>query len=379
MKQQKPSFKILPNANTLLSGAAVLSLSIMTGSLTILAAGGMTAKEIPASMESSALPEVSPEPESTVFSPDLAASFESSDEIFNGISDGISDETSERTFDGTSEAISDEDSIETFNGISDGTSEGTSNTISDEASDTSSPENTEEISVASSQEISEEISDTPSEEISEELTEELPTAAESHPEQDPFQKYYASTVFNDYNVALDTAMGPMMYYCQHDSHWADYLYGGSDRISQYGCGPTTAAMIVNAFGNTGGEISPREMADWSAAYGYYAPKSGSYHDYIPAVLSAFDLKVESVQERTPEHVLSLLRSGHILVALMGKGTLTRSGHFIILRRANPDGSIGIADPNSYDNSCRDWDLQLILSELKKTYDGGGPLWAVSSY
>ena len=195
---------------------------------------------------------------------------------------------------------------------------------------------------------------------------------------DPFENYYGTSTFNDYNVYLDTAMGPMSYYNQHDSHWGSYLYGGQDTISKYGCGPTTAAMIVSAFGNVNGSITPKEMANWSASYGYFAPKSGSYHDYIPAVLSAFDLIVDSVKdgERTPEHVAELLNSGHILVALMGKGALTNGGHFIIITKQNPNGTVCIADPNSYNNTNKEWSPAQLMRELKKNYDAGGPLWSV---
>lgn len=189
---------------------------------------------------------------------------------------------------------------------------------------------------------------------------------------------YAPSTFNDYNVVLDTELGPMMYYCQHDSHWAQYPYGGQDPLTSYGCGPTTAAMIVNAFGNISGQITPKEMADWSASYGYYAPHSGSYHDYIPAVLSAFDLIVDSVQDRSVENASALLQSGHILVALMGPGALTNGGHFIIITKVNEDGTFSIADPNSYDNSVKSWDADQIIRELKKNYDGGGPLWSVTA-
>ena len=193
---------------------------------------------------------------------------------------------------------------------------------------------------------------------------------------DPFENYYGTSTFNDYNVYLDTALGPMPYYNQHDSHWASYLYGGQDSISKYGCGPTTAAMIVSAFGNVNGSITPKEMSNWSAAYGYFAPKSGSYHDYIPAVLSAFDLVVDSVQDRSPANIANLLNNGHILVALMGKGALTNGGHFIIITKQNANGSISIADPNSYPNSQKDWDPAQIMRELKQNYDAGGPLWSV---
>lgn len=195
---------------------------------------------------------------------------------------------------------------------------------------------------------------------------------------DPFEKYYGTSTFNDYNVYLDTALGPMSYYNQHDSHWGSYLYGGKDSISKYGCGPTTAAMIVSAFGNVNGSITPKEMANWSAAYGYYAPKSGSYHDYIPAVLSAFDLIVDSVsaENRTPAGIADLLNNGHILVALMGKGALTNGGHFIIITKQNPNGTVSIADPNSYPNTQKEWDPAQLMRELKKNYDAGGPLWSI---
>ena len=195
---------------------------------------------------------------------------------------------------------------------------------------------------------------------------------------DPFENYYGSSTYNDYNVYLDTALGSMPYYNQHDSHWRDFLYGGTDSISKYGCGPTTAAMIVSAFGNVNGSITPKEMANWSAAYGYYAPKSGSYHDYIPAVLSAFDLIVDSVsaENRTPAGIADLLNNGHILVALMGKGALTNGGHFIIITKQNPNGTVSIADPNSYPNTQKEWDPAQLMRELKKNYDAGGPLWSV---
>lgn len=196
---------------------------------------------------------------------------------------------------------------------------------------------------------------------------------------DPFENYYGSSTYNDYNVYLDTALGSMPYYNQHDSHWRDFLYGGTDSISKYGCGPTTAAMIVSAFGNVNGSITPKEMASWSAAYGYFAPKSGSYHEYIPAVLSAFDLIVDTVkaEDRTTAHLQELLNNGHICVALMGKGALTKGGHFIIITKQNANGTVAIADPNSYPNTQKDWNPEQLLRELKKNYDAGGPLWSVA--
>lgn len=178
-----------------------------------------------------------------------------------------------------------------------------------------------------------------------------------------------------YSCMLDTAMGPLLYYNQGDIRWKEYLYGGQDRISKYGCGPVCVAMIINSFSPQG--VTPIEMADWSAANGYYARQSGSYHGLIPGSISAFGLQVESVTDRTPGHVSDLLANGHVLVALMGKGSLTQNGHFIIIAQLCGNGNVYIADPASYENSTKEWDLQLLMDELKRSYDSGGPLWAVS--
>ena len=183
---------------------------------------------------------------------------------------------------------------------------------------------------------------------------------------------------NSYDAAiLDTSMGPMYYYNQGDTRWSSYLYGGSDPMLQYGCGPTAAAMLISSFTNGGEAITPVTIADWSSANGYYAPQSGSYHSLIPAVLTAYGFHVESVKDHSPQNAASLLSSGHILVALMGKGSLTQNGHFVLITKLLPDGNVSIADPNSFDNSTCEWELPFLMEELKKVYDSGAPLWAVS--
>lgn len=178
----------------------------------------------------------------------------------------------------------------------------------------------------------------------------------------------------DYQVMIDTAMGPMLYYSQADSHWGDYLYGGMDPMRQYGCGPTVVAMLINAFTET--SVNPLEMAEWSAANGCYAPQSGSYHSIIFNALSAYGLKVESAAGINHDRAVELLRSGHVLVALMGKGTFSNGGHFIIITNILENGNVCIADCGNYNNTTMEWNLDQILAELKSATDAGGPLWSV---
>lgn len=182
---------------------------------------------------------------------------------------------------------------------------------------------------------------------------------------------------SQYSVMLDTSMGPMLYYNQSDIRWADYLYGGGDPMKKYGCGPTAVSMLINSFSPNCSGATPVNMADWAAANGEYAPKGGSYHSLIPDSLSAYGLDVEGVKDRSLKNVSSLLGSGHIMVALMGRGALTQNGHFILITKLLENGNVHIADPNSYTNSTKEWSLEQLLSELKGSHDSGGPMWSVS--
>lgn len=180
-----------------------------------------------------------------------------------------------------------------------------------------------------------------------------------------------------YLVMLDTSMGPMLYYNQGDARWASYLYGGEDPMGTYGCGPTAVSMLINSFSCDSLGVTPVNLADWAFANGEYAPKGGSYHSLIPNALSGFGLQVESIRDYSRENAADLLATKHILVALMGKGSLTENGHFILITKLLDNGNVHIADPNSYENSTKEWNLEQLLSELKDSRDHGAPLWAVS--
>ena len=206
----------------------------------------------------------------------------------------------------------------------------------------------------------------------------LPSKSASSPEgqegPEPQEQRQEAGEAQIYSIMLDTAAGPMIYYNQGDLRWADHLYGGEDPMKEYGCGPTVLAMLANSFTST--SITPDLAADWASANGYFAPQSGSYHSLIPEGLAAFGLQTESVAIPSPEAILERLSQGHLLVALMGKGALTQSGHFIIITQIAGNRQVYIADPNNYQNCWIPWSLDQLTAELKACYDSGGPLWAV---
>lgn len=174
---------------------------------------------------------------------------------------------------------------------------------------------------------------------------------------------------------LTSSVGLLTYYSQSDERWAGALYGGRDRLAGYGCGPTVMAMLVTSF--TGETCLPSDMAEWASANNYWSPGSGTKHDFIPECAAAFGFKAEAFQNYTQEGVLAELTSGNILVALMGPGHFTTSGHFIIIADYWSGSQVRVADPASLERTQTPWDLQLILDELNYGANGGGPLWSIS--
>lgn len=178
-------------------------------------------------------------------------------------------------------------------------------------------------------------------------------------------------------TSIPSSVGTLTYYKQNDPRWAEALYGGSDPISVYGCGPTVLAMLVTSF--TEQTMTPDAMAQWAAANHYWAAGSGSKHSLIPEGAAAFGLHAESFQDFSPEGVKAALKNGSILVALMGPGHFTSNGHFIIIAGYWSGELVSVADPASLENTKIPWDINLILNELSTSQTDGGPVWSVSPH
>ena len=62
------------------------------------------------------------------------------------------------------------------------------------------------------------------------------------------------------------------------------------------------------------------------------------------------LKVEGATRYEGQKIVDALASGELVVAIMGPGHFTKSGHFIVLRGVTADGKILVADPASISRS-----------------------------
>ncbi len=166
----------------------------------------------------------------------------------------------------------------------------------------------------------------------------------------------------------------LVYYNLYDKEYENALYG-EDEFSSHACGPTSMAMILSSY--TGNTKDPLYMAKWCYDNGFYVKGSGSSHNMIVECAKAFGLDGEPLG-RDREKIIEALVNGKMVVALMGKGTFTQGGHYIILRGITDDGKILVSDSKSHDKSITEYDMELILKESKNA-GFGGPFWSIGYY
>lgn len=143
-------------------------------------------------------------------------------------------------------------------------------------------------------------------------------------------------------------------YLQTDPRWKERDYsapGEKTTIGRSGCGPTCAAMLIETL--TGKTFTPADACAWALKRGYKAANQGTYYSYFKPQFAAYGLSCEQLswsnvygKPNDPVHkkAFDLLKQGYYLIACMGKGTWTSSGHYVVVWWA--DGKVRINDPNS---------------------------------
>lgn len=179
---------------------------------------------------------------------------------------------------------------------------------------------------------------------------------------------YEGVVFSDGETQV-------VYYNQMDERWKDLPYG-TDDIGHYACGPTSMAIVVSSL--TSEAVDPPHMAQWAYENGHWCSKSGSYHSVVSGAAEAWGLSCEPCSRDDPQKLVDALASGQLVVAIMGPGHFTSSGHFIVLRGVTSDGKILVADPYSYTRSDEEWDLDIFLNEASRYAANRSPFWIIGN-
>lgn len=144
-------------------------------------------------------------------------------------------------------------------------------------------------------------------------------------------------------------------YLQKDPRWKDHNYsakGESKTIGSSGCGTTCAAMVIATLKESG--VTPVTTSEWSMAHGYKALNQGTYYSYFVPQLSAYGILCKRLNtsnlygissSAAHTEALNALKTNDWVIACMGKGNWTSSGHFILVY-GYEDGLVYINDPAS---------------------------------
>lgn len=161
-------------------------------------------------------------------------------------------------------------------------------------------------------------------------------------------------------------------YMQTDPRWAKLPYrvpGETATIGGSGCGPTCAAMLVETL--TGQTFTPEDACNWSVQHGYKALNQGTYYSYFVPQFQAFNIACQQLngaslygnsKSAIHDRALEMLKCGYYLIACMGKGLWTSSGHFIVIWWE--DGKVRINDPASTRPERLNGDLNTFKSQVK---------------
>ncbi|GHU50483.1 hypothetical protein FACS1894127_5740 [Clostridia bacterium] len=165
-------------------------------------------------------------------------------------------------------------------------------------------------------------------------------------------------------------------YLQTDPKWKNAPYaapGENATIGGSGCGPTSAAMVIATWASR--VVTPVEACKWSLDHGFKAKGQGTYYSYFAPQGAAFGLEFVQVNYSDLRYMnadtakiyhtkaMSAIRDEAMVIACMGKGLWTSSGHFI-LWYGYDQGSVYINDPNSTESTRLTAPLDLFQHEVK---------------
>lgn len=144
-------------------------------------------------------------------------------------------------------------------------------------------------------------------------------------------------------------------YLQTDPRWAKLDYsakGEKTTIGASGCGPTAMAMVLATWADK--SVTPKSECAWALSRGYKAPKQGTYYGYFAPAAKRYGLKAYMLNGTTiygkqdsPYHTKAkaALDQGHLVIACMGPGLWTSSGHFVLLWKLQGN-TVFLNDPAS---------------------------------
>lgn len=141
------------------------------------------------------------------------------------------------------------------------------------------------------------------------------------------------------------------------------VFSGSKKsVATSGCGAVCLSMAIRYL--TGQEVSPEALFQWAFDNKFYFGE-GLGHDALSGMAEEYGLKGEWIDNEDLDGVREALSAGYPVVAHMGPGVFTRSGHYILLRGLDEEGMVLVNDPQSVPLSEGAYELENIKKELRR--------------
>lgn len=162
-------------------------------------------------------------------------------------------------------------------------------------------------------------------------------------------------------------------YLQTDPKWAALDYsakGEKTTIGASGCGPTAMAMVLATWADPA--VTPKTECAWALAHGYKAPRQGTYYGYFVPAAARYGLKARQLswtniygnsKSALHEEARKAVEAGHLVIACMGKGLWTSSGHYVLVWKIQGN-IVYINDPASTRAVRTQGDYNLFKQQVK---------------
>lgn len=152
-------------------------------------------------------------------------------------------------------------------------------------------------------------------------------------------------------------------FIQWDPQWGYLKYGG-DFVAVTGCGPVCLAMAgYYVTGDTA--FTPDKMVAYAQENGYYSKGNGSKWTLISQGGPALGLEVTELP-LVEKKIAAYLQAGDPIIAAMGPGDFTSTGHYIVLT-GYENGMLTVNDPNSYVNSEKTWPYETFADQVRNLW------------
>ena len=132
-------------------------------------------------------------------------------------------------------------------------------------------------------------------------------------------------------------------------------------VATSGCGAASVSMVIAYLtGNT--EQTPYSLFYRAVQNGRYRG-SGLDHQTLSWLLRENGVKSQWISN-SADAIQRALEEGKPVIAHMGPGTFTQSGHYIVLRGVTEDGAILLNDPNSAARTGTAYSIETLLAEAR---------------